>query len=73
MPDPSLLSICGIAGLSVFLVLSFLAGVFRLLNQLFPVPAKSDDSIDPAVIAVITEAVQSTYPGMKVVGIEEQK
>jgi len=73
MSDPSLLSICGVAGLSVFLVLSFLAGVFRLLNQLLPVPAASDGKIDAAVVAAITEAVQSTCPGMKVVGIEELK
>ena len=73
MPHASLLTVCAVAGLSVFVVLSFLAGVIHLLNLAFPPPAGPVDSGDPAVLAVITRAVQAAHPGAQVTRIEEMK
>lgn len=73
MPDTSLLIVCGVAGLSVFMVLSFLAGVIRLLNLAFPPPAEPATTIDPAVVAAITQSLRAARPGTRVTGIEELK
>ena len=73
MPDTSLLIVCGVAGLSVFVVLSFLAGVIRLLNLAFRPPAEPAATIDPAVVAAITQALRAARPGTRVTGMEELK
>jgi len=73
MPEASLLIVCAVAGLSVFVVLSFLAGVIHVLNLAFPPPAVAADATDPAVVAAITQAVQVAHPGTRVTGIEELK
>jgi hypothetical protein len=71
MPTPNLLVICGTAFLVVFVVLAILAAVMRGLMLVFPQPEEPGAGIDPAVVAAITEAVTSAYPGTKVSGIEE--
>ncbi len=71
MPTPNLLVICGIALLVVFLVLTFLAAVMRGLMILFPQPDELADGIEPVVVAAITQAVTTAYPGARVTGIEE--
>ena len=73
MPEASLLIVCAVAGLSVFVVLSFLAGVIHVLNLAFPPPAAASDAIDPAVVVAITQAVHAARPGTRVTGIEELK
>ncbi len=59
MPDNNLLVVCGVAGLCVFAVLSFLAGVIKLLNLAFPPPAAPAGIIDPAVVVAVTQAVEA--------------
>jgi hypothetical protein len=73
MPDTSLLIVCGVAGLSVFVVLSFLAVVIHLLNLAFPPPAGPAVASDPALVAALTQAVQAARPGSRVTRIEELK
>jgi len=76
MPEASLLIVCAVAGLSVFVVLSVLAGVIHALNLVFPPPAIAPGAagtLDPAVVAAITRAVGAARPGTRVTGIEELK
>jgi hypothetical protein len=73
MPEASLLTVCAVAGLSVFVVLSFLAGVIHALNLAFPPPAVATGAADPAVVAAITRAVEVARPGSRVTAIEELK
>ena len=71
MPDTSLLTVCAVAALCVFVVLSFLAGVIQLLNLAFPPPAAPQGAADPAIVAAVTQAVQASRPGTRVTRIEE--
>ena len=73
MPDNNLLVVCGVAGVCVFAVLSFLAGVIKLLNLAFPPPAAPGGMSDPTVVVAITRAVEAARPGTRVTGIEESK
>jgi hypothetical protein len=73
MPEPSLVVICGVAFLAVFCVLTGLAAAMRILTLVFPELEESIDSIEPAVIAAITEGVKAAYPGTRVSQIEEVK
>ena len=73
MPDTSLLTVCAVAALCVFVVLSFLAGVIQLLNLAFPPPAAPPGATDPAIVAAVTRAVQASRPGTRVTRIEELK
>lgn len=73
MPTPSLLVVCSIAFLAVFVVLMLLAVVMRGLMLLYPQPEEHEESLDPAIVAAITEAVTAAYPGTKVIGIEETR
>jgi len=73
MSTPNLLVVCSIAFLAVFVVLTALAAVMRGLMLLYPQPAEREESLDPAVVAAITEAVTAAYPGTKVIGIEEER
>jgi hypothetical protein len=43
----------------------------RGLMILFPQPDEIADGIEPAVVAAITQAVTTAYPGTRVTGIEE--
>lgn len=73
MPIPNLLVICGIALLSVFVVLTILAAVMQVLVRLFPQPVEQVDLIEPALVSAVTEGVSAAYPGTKVTGIEESR
>ncbi|MFC1562035.1 hypothetical protein ACFL4Q_03465 [candidate division KSB1 bacterium] len=85
MNDFSLLSICLMAFLSVFVLLSVLALVMRVIIVLLPyregeekqmIPsgisgASITGGIDAAVVAAITTATASLYPGMKISNLKE--
>ena len=73
MPTPTLLVVCGVAMLVVFVVLAILAAVMRGLMRLFPPPDEPVEDIEPALVAAITEAVSAAYPGTKVSGIKESR
>ena len=66
----SLFSACGLAFLTVFVLLAFLAVVMHLITEAFP---ESEDAIDPAVIAAITGTVATLIPGARVTRIEEKR
>jgi hypothetical protein len=66
--EPNLLLISVFAFIAVFLLLSLLAGIMRLLTVLFP---GEPDGLDAAVLAAITTAAAAAHPRMRVTGIEE--
>jgi hypothetical protein len=69
MTEPSLLIICAAAFVAVILLLSFLAGIIRVLTTLFPVP----EDTDAALIAAITSVHAGAYPGTRITNIEEHR
>jgi hypothetical protein len=73
MQEPDLLVICSVAFVAVFFVLTTLAAVMRALMLLFPQLDDPADTIEPALVTAIVEAVKAAYPGTKVTGIEEVK
>jgi len=64
-----LFSACLIAMVAVFVLLGVLAVIMRLITVVFPV---REGRIDSAVVAAITTAVASVYPGATVTRIEEE-
>ena len=66
-PD-NLLIICSSAFIAVFLLLSFLAVVMRLLMLAYP---RKAEGIEPAIVAVLTAAATYAFPGTKVTNVEE--
>jgi hypothetical protein len=66
--DPNLLAICASAFVAVFLLLTFLAVVMRLLMAAFP---ERVEGIDPAIIAAVSSAAAFAFPGTKVTKVEE--
>ena len=73
MQEPDLLVICSVAFVAVFFVLTTLAAVMRGLMLLFPQVDEPTDTIEPALVTAIVEAVKAACPGTKVTGIEELK
>lgn len=65
----NLLTACGIAFLSVFLLLSLLAGLMQLITRIFP---ERTSSIEPSLVAAIANSVAFQYPGARVTKIEEK-
>jgi hypothetical protein len=70
MESPELLVICGVAFFFVFALLAFLALIMRLIIFVFP---EKMIKTDAAVIAAVSGAVQSVFPGTKITNIEEKK
>ncbi|MFH2035315.1 MAG: hypothetical protein ABIJ45_02840 [Candidatus Zixiibacteriota bacterium] len=68
MNSPDLLSVCGSSFFAVFVLLTILAILMRIITGLFP---EKETGTDPAIIAVISVATSSTYPGTKITKIEE--
>jgi len=64
-----LLIICVSSFVAVFLLLSFLALVIRMLTLAFPQKVVAE--IDAAVIAAVTSAASVAYPGTIVTKVEE--
>ena len=69
MDVTGLFSACLIALIAVFGLLSLLAAIMRLITTLFPV---REARIDSAVVAAISTAVASVWPGAQVSRIEEE-
>jgi hypothetical protein len=68
MNPPDLLVICLSAFAAVFVLLSFLAVVMRLLISTFP---ETIGGIDAATIAAVSAAAAYAFPGTKVTKVEE--
>jgi hypothetical protein len=64
----NLLMICVVAFAAVFVLLSLLALAMRVIVASLP---HKETAADAAVLAAITSAYQSLYPGTKVTKIEE--
>ena len=62
--------ICGVAFLIDFLILAILALLMRIIILIFP---EKIAGADTAMIAAVTTAVQSLFPGTKITKIEGQK
>ena len=69
MEPTSLIAVCAIAFIAVFVLLSFLAAVMRLTTTVFPA---RDGGIDAAVVAAVSTAVSTILPGARVIQIEEE-
>ena len=65
-----LLLICISAFTMVFALLSVLAVIMRIITAVFP---QKTTGIDATLVAVVTSAVSSAFPGTKVTKIEEMK
>jgi hypothetical protein len=66
----SLVSVCSIAFVSVFILLGFLAAAMQLITVLF---AARQPVTDPAIAAVISSTVATLIPGAQVTHIEEER
>jgi len=70
MEQTNLLTICLSAFAAVFVLLTFLSALMRLIIMIFP--QKISDT-DTAVLAAAITTVSSIYPGTRVTKIEEIK
>lgn len=70
MESIDLATICLVAFTAVFVLLSILALLMRLIVAIFPEKAKD---VDDAIYAAITSTYHSLFPGTKVTNIEEKK
>jgi hypothetical protein len=68
LDEPNLAAVCGLAFLTVFVLLAVLALAMRAITAAFPARR---EVVDPALVAAITTTVSSLSPGARVVGIEE--
>ncbi len=70
MDPTSLFSICTIALMAVFGLLTFLAITMHLITVVFPA---RDEFPDSALVAVISATVAAVIPGATVTNIEEER
>jgi len=70
MGSSDLVFVCISAFLAVFVLLSVLAAVMRLILVFFP---EKESSTDAVVVAAVTSAVSSVYPGTRITKLEEMK
>lgn len=70
MHELYLLTTCIAAFISVFVLLTVLAAIMRLMLIIFPQRQKG---LDSTLVAVISTAARSAYPGSVVTRIEEEK
>jgi hypothetical protein len=70
METSELLLICVSAFIAVFIVLSILAIIMRIIILIFP---DQDKGGDTALLAAIVSSVTRLYPGTKITKIEERK
>ena len=69
MESLDLVAICASAFVGVFLLLSVLAIVMRVLLVVFPERADSN----AAMVAAVSTVLQTIYPGTKITNVEELK
>jgi hypothetical protein len=70
METTELYMICGIAFLVVFIILTLLAFIMRIIMLIFPDKVAETDS---AIIAAVAATVQTIFPGTKITKLEEKK
>lgn len=70
METTELYMICGIAFLVVFIILTLLAFIMRIIMLIFPEKVAATDS---AMIAAVAATVQTIFPATKITKLEEKK
>ena len=70
METTELYMICGIAFLAVFIILTLLAFLMRIIMLIFP---EKVAKVDSALIAAVAAAIQTIFPGTKITKLEERK
>jgi hypothetical protein len=70
MDVTALFSACATAMVAVFALLGFLAAIMDVITRLFP---ERRASLDPVIVAAISNAVATVFPGARVTRIEEEK
>jgi hypothetical protein len=73
MDSNQLLYICLSSLLAVFVLLTILAVVMRLLVATFPEALEKLTESDAALLAAISATITNMYPGLKVTRVEEEK
>ncbi len=73
MDSYQLLFVCLSSLLAVFVLLTVLAVTMRVLVAAFPETLEKLATSDAALLAAITTAVASIFPGMRVTKVEEEK
>lgn len=66
------ITLCAVALVTVFAILTILALLIRFLVVAFP-QKRAEDSDDPALYAAVAAALKSAYPNMAITKIEEIK
>lgn len=70
MEASQLVVICVAAFIAVFIVLSLLAVIMRVIIILFPEKGNGGDAV---LLAALTTSINRLYPGTKITKIEERK
>ncbi len=73
MESYQLVLVCVAALVAVFVLLSILAITMRILIAVFPETLEKLAQSDSALLAAVTTAVTTIYPGMRVTKVEEEK
>ncbi len=73
MEDYQLLFVCLSSFAAVFVLLTILAVTMRALIAVFPKVSEKLATNDAALLAAVTTAAASLYPGMRVTRVEEDK
>lgn len=70
--EPNLLLICLSSFIAVFILLSILAIVIKVINLVYPAKIVEEKE-DSAIYAAISSATAYYFPNRKITNIEEQK
>jgi hypothetical protein len=73
MDSNQLLLICLSSLLAVFVLLTVLAIIMRVLVAMFPEVIEKLAESDAALVAAISATVTNKYPGLRVTRVEEEK
>lgn len=70
MQSVELVVICAVAFFMVFAILALLALIMRLITLIFPERKAVSDA---AMVAAVSVAVQTVFPGTKLTNVEERE
>ena len=70
MAEQNMLFVCVFAFVAVFVVLSLLAAIMRLLMMVYPEKSPGPDA---TMASAITQAAERAFPGTRVTKIEEAR
>ena len=70
MAESNVIFVCLSAFIAVFVLLSFIAAIIRVILAVFP---EKTSSADAALLAAVSTTYQSIYPGTQITKLEEEK